>query len=512
MKEGYMSGTGTFKVTDNEGRIWEVIEQDGYEWLVRKLDTTHFSMAMKQDFDKNPSNFGMKSYHVAQFNNNPEFYQALIKWLGGAEMIGGKSFKEDDLEDDSNTISEEKSEEKDTLEEKADIDKMIKDLAGSFGGSNEEQGKMVQIMKGLAFSDDPKANKFMKAMDKATTAASKEVLGESVENEPEEITEEDVEEASKTATVKCPDCGNKVLKNTMYCVSCKKKIKPKKESSMSFELDTFIDELDRDSSVVKIDTVEGESSIFVTMKNGTEYIIGAPNNPTSNSIFSASIADGNGEETDIADAKDFLDKAKKRMIESEEPVKEASRTDFDKIIKRVIDQDPNQYQASVEMIAQALIGPLGSASNKADDPKKLKKDLKKFVQLLIKQLRYEISYNLESKESDILKSIIAEEEFIIPGTDIIIKKDETIQILNSLKEDRADESVSQELLDLIFTKLHDDEVMGATIGSVIAAIQEDITEIQGDSPDSRVFLNAIKDFLKEYGVLSGELKYEYKHK
>lgn len=47
--------------------------------------------------------------------------------------------------------------------------KIIKDLAKSYGSSNEEQGKLVNLMKGLAFSDDPEANKFMKALDKWTT-------------------------------------------------------------------------------------------------------------------------------------------------------------------------------------------------------------------------------------------------------------------------------------------------------------------------------------------------------
>ena len=31
----------------------------------------------------------------------------------------------------------------------------------------------------------------------------------------------------ETGTFKCPDCGSKVLKNTGYCLSCKKKVKEK---------------------------------------------------------------------------------------------------------------------------------------------------------------------------------------------------------------------------------------------------------------------------------------------
>lgn len=60
--------------------------------------------------------------------------------------------------------------------EAVDIKKVIKDLQGNFAGSNEEQMKSVQLLKGLATSDDPLSNKFMKALDKETTRISKEIL------------------------------------------------------------------------------------------------------------------------------------------------------------------------------------------------------------------------------------------------------------------------------------------------------------------------------------------------
>lgn len=47
---------------------------------------------------------------------------------------------------------------------------MIKELISTkWSGSNDDQGKAVQLMKGLAFSDDPMANKFMKAVDDFTS-------------------------------------------------------------------------------------------------------------------------------------------------------------------------------------------------------------------------------------------------------------------------------------------------------------------------------------------------------
>jgi len=43
-------------------------------------------------------------------------------------------------------------------------------ISKSFGGSNKEQMGAVQLLKGLALSDDPRANKFMSALDKWTSS------------------------------------------------------------------------------------------------------------------------------------------------------------------------------------------------------------------------------------------------------------------------------------------------------------------------------------------------------
>jgi len=47
---------------------------------------------------------------------------------------------------------------------------IIKELIKtSWGGSNDDQGKAVQLLKGLAFSDEDAANKFMDKLDKFTS-------------------------------------------------------------------------------------------------------------------------------------------------------------------------------------------------------------------------------------------------------------------------------------------------------------------------------------------------------
>lgn len=72
---------------------------------------------------------------------------------------------------------------KQVLSEEVNVDKMISDLGKSFDGSNEEQMKGVQLLKGLALSNDPKANKFMQALDKATTTISNQMTkGETKES------------------------------------------------------------------------------------------------------------------------------------------------------------------------------------------------------------------------------------------------------------------------------------------------------------------------------------------
>jgi len=73
-------------------------------------------------------------------------------------------------------------------EKSVDVTKIIKDLKQNFGGSNEDQMKAVQLLKGLATSDDPKANEFMKAVDKAITKVSTDMFNESVIEITKEIT------------------------------------------------------------------------------------------------------------------------------------------------------------------------------------------------------------------------------------------------------------------------------------------------------------------------------------
>lgn len=61
------------------------------------------------------------------------------------------------------------------LSEAPDAKAIVKELIDtSFGGDNESQMKAVQLLKGLATSDDPASNAFMKKLDAWTSGLKSE--------------------------------------------------------------------------------------------------------------------------------------------------------------------------------------------------------------------------------------------------------------------------------------------------------------------------------------------------
>jgi len=67
-------------------------------------------------------------------------------------------------------------------EAKVDIKKIIKEIEGGFGTSDNDKIKILQLFKGLIFSNESKAKEFMKKLDTATTQISKEILGSKKED------------------------------------------------------------------------------------------------------------------------------------------------------------------------------------------------------------------------------------------------------------------------------------------------------------------------------------------
>lgn len=68
-------------------------------------------------------------------------------------------------------IAEEKAKQ---LDEATAADIIGELISTSWAGSNEEQMKAVQLLKGIALSDEEVSNKFMKALDKFTSGLSAE--------------------------------------------------------------------------------------------------------------------------------------------------------------------------------------------------------------------------------------------------------------------------------------------------------------------------------------------------
>lgn len=84
-------------------------------------------------------------------------------------------------------------ESKKATNEEVSVAKIIKDLqATDFSGSNEEQLKAVQLLKGLATSEDPMSNEFMKELAKHVKMIEVGKI-EEMEDEKEEEDEEDKE-------------------------------------------------------------------------------------------------------------------------------------------------------------------------------------------------------------------------------------------------------------------------------------------------------------------------------
>jgi len=69
-----------------------------------------------------------------------------------------------------------------SLTEAVDIKKIIAALRDTdWGDDNKAQGKAVQLLRGIAFSDDPLSNKFMKALSDASTKIGNSLLKKSDE-------------------------------------------------------------------------------------------------------------------------------------------------------------------------------------------------------------------------------------------------------------------------------------------------------------------------------------------
>lgn len=72
------------------------------------------------------------------------------------------------------------------INEEVNVRKIIKDLGDTdWGKDNDAQAKAVQLLKGIAFSDDPMSNEFMKDLSDASTKIAKQMLATKTESNKE---------------------------------------------------------------------------------------------------------------------------------------------------------------------------------------------------------------------------------------------------------------------------------------------------------------------------------------
>jgi hypothetical protein len=84
------------------------------------------------------------------------------------------------------------------ISEEVSASKVIKDLGDTdWGKDNDAQMKAVQLLKGLALSEDPMSNEFMKALSDASTTIAKKILNTSeTKVEKKQVSEGSVNHAS----------------------------------------------------------------------------------------------------------------------------------------------------------------------------------------------------------------------------------------------------------------------------------------------------------------------------
>lgn len=140
---------GTFRYIGSDGKEWQRVKFGGYDFYLSKIDSTHFFMTTDPDSKYRPA-----ARHVGEFSHDRETFNALKMWLSGKEMIGGKEFNERTTTRRRTRMTE------------ASVTEIIKDfIETNWSNSQESAGKAVNLLKGLAFSDDEKAKKFIKDLD-----------------------------------------------------------------------------------------------------------------------------------------------------------------------------------------------------------------------------------------------------------------------------------------------------------------------------------------------------------
>lgn len=227
-------------------------------------------MREEEDMTNNKLEKELKGY-VYNYSDGIAFYERNDSWTGTelsindfTEILSEGTYTDstyytiitEDVEEEAETLlnklyqefEEKKTKKKEEDPKEDDEDK--EDGSKKDDEEDDEEDDEVDEKKKKKKEEEPDEDdevdeKKKKKEEKPEDNEDEEEVDEKKKKKKEEI-EEDVEteeteeiEEANTDTFKCPDCGGKVLTNTEYCVSCKKKVKNEKEKKEESMVEKF---------------------------------------------------------------------------------------------------------------------------------------------------------------------------------------------------------------------------------------------------------------------------------
>jgi len=133
-------------------------------------------------------------------------------------------------------------------DKKVDIGKLISDLGNAFDQDEKGDFKAVQIIKGLAFSDDPKAKEFMKELRKSVLEIDNKL---SKVKEGKEDMEDDKKKEVEEEEEEKKEVEEEEEKEKKEKKKCKKESAKKKNEEEDIDEEDEIEEEEEEEEIVE---------------------------------------------------------------------------------------------------------------------------------------------------------------------------------------------------------------------------------------------------------------------